>query len=113
ERRAHDHGVRDAASRRGRRAPGEGSGARPRAQRRRTGGGVLRGRARAGLGRSGDARRRPGRSGVMAGEEVVRSLPWQAPETPRVRPTAVWREWVVLAAYTAAIYAFLPYGPRF
>ena len=49
----------------------------------------------------------------MAGEEVVRSLPWQAPESRRVRPTAVWREWVVLAAYTAAIYAFLPYGPRF
>jgi len=49
----------------------------------------------------------------MAGEEVVRSLPWQAPESPRVRPTAAWREWVVLAAYTAAIYAFLPYGPRF
>ena len=49
----------------------------------------------------------------MAGEEVVRSLPWQAPESPRVRPAAAWREWVVLAAYTAAIYAFLPYGPRF
>src|SRR5207244_13445842 len=31
----------------------------------------------------------------------------------RRRPTAAWAARAALAAYTAAIYAFLPYGPRF
>src|SRR5262245_30515800 len=54
---------------------------------------------------------RGGRGG--AGEaQLVGGTPWPAAEpSPRQRPRA-WGNWALLAAYTAAIYAFLPYGPR-
>ena len=51
----------------------------------------------------------------MAREQVVESAPGVEMPQGRIRgrPTAVWADWAALAAYTAAIYAFLPYGPRF
>jgi len=51
----------------------------------------------------------------LAREQVVESAAGVEMPQGRIRgrPTAVWADWAALAAYTAAIYAFLPYGPRF